>query len=615
MRGRRSNWRERSRDLPLSDVLKSLRYALRLVWQTGRYILLFILVIRALMGILPVVTAWLNREVINQLTSIVTDDLQVDFVTVFVPLITLYGIITLGGRILRAIDSFWDGELGRQLELATERIYYEHIRRLNGLRYFETPEFYDMLQMASRSLRSAPRTATWTLLSTVSTLVTLISFAGVLLVFSPTLALMLVLMNIPELVIALRMRQWRYEMELFNSPKGRKKWYLGHLLSSTEPIKESRLFGLADFFMEQFLALAQEVLGLQRSQATREMRFNMLISILYGIFATVAFLVVVWNVYLRQITIGDIALYVGAITSTQGAMGTLINNFASLHEESLFFKEFSRLSDLKDDIQSPPNPQPVPRLSKMIEFRNVSFAYTTASGEVLSRINLTIPAGKKLALVGINGAGKTTMVKLLTRLYDPTEGQILWDGIDIREFEVAELRQNIGVIFQDFMRYSLTARENIGVGDVTQVTHLPHIQEVASAVQIDEMIEKLPAGYETILSRWLSDKDNGADLSGGQWQKMALARLYMRDAQLLILDEPTAALDAQAEMDVFAHFQEITRDKTAILISHRFSTVRMADMIAVIEDGKIAEYGTHEALIALGGTYAELYTAQAQHYQ
>jgi ATP-binding cassette subfamily B protein len=299
----------------------------------------------------------------------------------------------------------------------------------------------------------------------------------------------------------------------------------------------------------------------------------------------------------------------------QGALGGIVYAFSTLNEHVLFFGCYQQLKALPQPIQVTMSPQPVSRLTSGLELRNLSFRYSESHPWVLRNINLEIPSGQHLALVGLNGAGKTTLVKLLTRLYDPTEGQILWDGIDMREFDPVELRHHLGVIFQDFMHYDFNAQENIGLGDVQFVEDYARVQQAAEKAGIHQTIEGLPQGYNTILSRMFGENGAGMELSGGEWQKIAVARMFMRQADFLILDEPTAALDAQAEYELYNRFVELVRDKTSLIISHRFSTVRMADTIAVVEDGQITEYNTHEELLAQGGTYARLFKMQADPYQ
>ena len=327
-----------------------------------------------------------------------------------------------------------------------------------------------------------------------------------------------------------------------------------------------------------------------------------------------ALVVVVLQAFAGRISLGDVTLYISALASVQRALSGLISSFTDLNENVLFFTHYTDLLALPPLIPIANPTRPVPPLKRGIELRNVSFRYSEQHPYVLKDINLLLPNGKCLALVGLNGAGKTTLVKLLARLYDPSAGQILWDGIDIREFDPKELRQHMGAIFQDFVRYDLSAEENIGLGNIDEINNLPRIQKAAQEVGVHQMIEEMPLGYKTILSRWLVEEGTGVDLSGGQWQKIAIARMFMREADFLILDEPTASLDAQAEYEIYSHFLNLIRGRTSMLISHRFSTVRIADVIAVLEDGKIVECGTHEELVTNGNTYAKLYTMQASQY-
>jgi ATP-binding cassette subfamily B protein len=317
-----------------------------------------------------------------------------------------------------------------------------------------------------------------------------------------------------------------------------------------------------------------------------------------------------------------VTLYTAAVASVQGALSGIVYAFGNIHESALFFSRYTELMALPQPITIPAEPQPAAPLRDALELRGVSFRYSANHPWVLKNVSLTIPAGSCLALVGLNGAGKTTLVKLLTRMYDPTEGQILWDGVDLREFDPAELRGRMGAIFQDFVHYDLTAYENIALGDVSLLPSPTRrwaggeVELAAQKAGIHKAITALPHGYDTVLSRWLAEEGQGADLSGGEWQKLALARLFVREsASLLILDEPTAALDAQAEYDVYSRFVDLVAGRTSLLISHRFSTVRMADAIAVLEDGRIVEYGSHAELIARGETYARLYNMQAERYR
>lgn len=330
--------------------------------------------------------------------------------------------------------------------------------------------------------------------------------------------------------------------------------------------------------------------------------------------STGTFVGVVIQAFTHRLSLGDVTLYSNAVRGMQSALTSIAYAIASLYEHTLFFTTYKQVQMLPQPIPIQNPTRSISRLVHGLEFRQVSFRYSEEHPWVLKNVNLFVPAGQCLAVVGLNGAGKTTLMKLLTRLYDPTEGDILWDGVDIREFDPEVLRDHIGAIFQDFGRYSLTAQQNIGLGAVKYLEDMSRIRQAAERAGIDARLEALPRKYQTMLSREFGKNGEGVELSGGEWQKVAAARLFMREADLLILDEPTAALDAQAEYEIYDHFSQLVNDRTSLLVSHRFSTVRMADIIAVLENGRFIEYGSHDELIHQAGRYAQLYKLQAEQY-
>jgi ATP-binding cassette subfamily B protein len=426
---------------------------------------------------------------------------------------------------------------------------------------------------------------------------------------------LLLLAALPHLFAELKQGHYRFSLMADISPTQRYKFFYGMVLSGRHAAKEVRLFSLGPYFLRRVLGFLQEIHGAERSQQRRELRWQAGLGVVSSLVSSVTLVLVIVAAFAERISMGDITLYIVAIASVQTGLSSLLMALAGMNESALFFTYYNDLMTTSSDISSLPPILPAKPLLAEIELRGVSFRYSEQHPWVLKDVNLKIAASECLALVGLNGAGKTTLVKLLTRLYDPTEGVILWDGVDIRRLNTESLRRRVGVIFQDFMRYDLTVQENIGLGCVEHMDDLSRVKQAANEAGIHEVIEAMPNGYQTPLGFMFTDRGSGMDLSGGQWQKLATARLFMRrDADLLILDEPTAALDAQAEYETYARFADLINGRATLLISHRFSTVRMANRIAVLKNGQITECGSHDELLLLAGTYAKLYAMQAEKY-
>ena len=389
--------------------------------------------------------------------------------------------------------------------------------------------------------------------------------------------------------------------------------YYRILGASKESAKELKLFGLSPFFVKRFTGMADQIYGQNKKLAVRRLWIGTLLSVVSTLGYYAAYAYVIYRTVAGHQSVGTLTFLAGAIAGTSSGMQNIFSAFSSIADQSLFLTDLHEFFSVKPTIRMKPNARPVPNpILRGFEFRNVSFAYPGNSKLVLDRLNLKLAPGERVALIGENGQGKTTIVKLLTRLYDPSDGQILLDGVDLREYDLEGLYRAIGVVYQDFVRYEMSAAENIGIGRIDDWQDMAKLEHAAQKSRADSVIEKLPEGYKQMLGRRF---EGGVDLSGGEWQRIALARAYMRDAQILVLDEPTAALDAKSEHEVFQRFADLTEGKLALFISHRFSTVRMADRILVLEEGRIAEEGDHERLMEMRRRYFGMFELQAANYR
>ncbi|MEJ2504231.1 MAG: ABC transporter ATP-binding protein, partial [Gemmatimonadota bacterium] len=487
----------------------------------------------------------------------------------------------------------------------------EHAATLD-LEHFEDPEFYDHLERARR--QTVGRLALISLLLGMGqSALTLASLMTALLAFNAWLLLLLAAAVLPSFLGETHFAGLSYSLIYRWTPERRQLDYLRYVASSDRTAKEVKLFGLSDHFIDRYAHLADDFYRANRRLAVRRAAVG---AGLVAISTTVyygAYAYLIWETVAGVLTVGSLTFLAGSFQRSRDLIQRILLGSADVFEQSLFIGDLFTFLEMKPRVTSAPDPRPVPDpIREGFVFEDVGFRYPDADRWALRHLDFALRPGERLALVGENGAGKTTLVKLLTRLYDPSEGRILLDGRDLREYDVEELRRTIGVIFQDFVRYDMAARDNIAVGRIEDREDEGRIRDAAGKSLAADVVAKLPRGYDHMLGRRF---DGGADLSGGEWQKVALGRAYMREAQVLILDEPTAALDARAEYQVFERFSELTAGRMAVLISHRFSTVRMADRILVLGDGRVLEDGSHEELVAAGGTYAELFTLQAAGYR
>jgi len=597
------------------NILKTYLQFLKLAWRAYPAGISASLLIEILAGFIPLATAWLAKLLFDMLALSLHPGGNTQFPRGIVPLLLAQASLLIVRQLSASANAYLNAELARRTALSVQTTIYRKINSLTTIEYFEQSHFHSTIQLAVQGARNGPTQAVQLCVSLLRNTITLATFIGILLSLSPALTGLVAVASLPQLFAQTLWGHQRFTLAVESSPKERRASYFGHLLSTTEFSKEIRLFNLGEHFLQAFLRTSREIHEVQRSQQKREIRWQIALDLLNSLVGTGAFIAVVFQAFAGGLSIGDVTLYVGAVASVQSALSSIVSAMGQVNENVLFYKRYTELLSLSTSSSPAHQEQLVPMLTQGIEFRHISFRYSDRHPWIFHDLNLHIPAGQCLALVGLNGAGKTTLVKLLTRLYEPTQGQILWDGIDIQEFEPQELRHRCGVLLQDFVRYGLTAHENIGIGDVERIERQDLVQRAAVTSGADEMISKLPHGYQTSLNRWLDDNGIGVDLSGGEWQKIAMARMFMREADLQILDEPTAALDAQAEYDFYSRALKLIADRTCIIISHRMSTVRMADIIAVLEGGKISEYGTHAKLMATNGRYATLYRLQAQQYR
>jgi ATP-binding cassette subfamily B protein len=597
------SWRERF------TALTHLRPLFKLVWEVSPSLTVASATLRLMRAGLPVLLLYVGKLIIDEVVRLVDiggGDLEYLWILVAIEL-GLALLSDLLGRGVALVESL----LGDLFTNETSVRLMRHAAQLD-LAHFEDADFYDKLERARRQT-----TGRIVLLSQVmgqlQDFVTIVTFAAGLLVMAPWLILLLVIALVPGFLGEAHFNSLSYSLMYAWTPERRELDYLRYIGASDETAKEIKIFGLADFLADRYRSLADGLYEANKKLATRRAAWGSLLAAIGSIGYYAAYAIIVWRTVAGQFSIGDLTFLAGSFARLRSLLEGMLERFTSIAERSLFLKDLFEFFHIRPAIAPPESPVPFPRpIRHGFEFENVGFRYPGTDRWVLRDLSFHLVAGEKLALVGENGAGKTTLVKLLARLYDPTEGRILLDGRDLREFDVNELRRNVGVIFQDFVRYSMSASDNLAVGRIDERSNRPRIEDAAHRSLADEIIERLPSGYDQMVGRRFED---GVDLSGGEWQKVALGRAYMRDAQLLILDEPTAALDARAEYEVFQRFTELTSGKTAVLISHRFSTVRMADRILVLEHGSHLESGTHEELLVLGGRYAELFNLQAAGYR
>lgn len=602
------------------QAIKNIPPVIKLVWETSKSLTFASLLFRILRSVLPVLTLYLGKLIIDEVVHLATLTSKpdgwdawlasglLDHLSVLV--FAEFGLAIFSDVLMRVVGLL-DGLLAAQVTITTSIRIMEHAATLD-LADFENAELQDRIERA-RQQASGGMGVMGMIFGQAQELLTMLTFAAGLAVLAPWLIVVLVVTLIPTFFVEAHFNALNYELNYSRSQQRRELEYIRYTGASVETAKEVRIFGLNPYLINRFRTLAWDAYQAQRALSYRRSWWGGGLAAVGAIGYYTAYGYIIWRTVSGQFTVGDLTFLAGSFRTLRGTVQGLLSGFTQIASQALYLDDLFSFFRIVPSIRSPENAIPVPNpIQTGFVFENVGFKYESSERWAVRHLNFTLHAGEVVALVGENGAGKTTLVKLLARLYDPTEGRVLLDGRDLREYDLDQLRASTGVIFQDFMRYSFSAGDNIAVGRIEAREDAPRIEAAAVRGLADEVIRKLPAGFKQQLGKRFRD---GVDLSGGEWQKIAIARAYMRDAQLLILDEPTAALDARAEFEVFRRFKDLSKEKTAVLISHRFSTVRMADRILVLEQGELEASGTHEELLAQHGRYAELFELQASGYR
>ncbi len=594
-------------------ALRNASNAFKLVWAASKQNALFNFALTPIAALMPAAQAWVGKLIVDKILGVVNAQTGWEAgMREVLPVVLLELVLVLVSAVVSQARLLSNRMLSMQLTTHVNTLIIQKAISLD-LQFFEDPVFYDVLQNARRQSDSAALSIVTSTMQIMQQTITLVSLIALLVRFSPFLALIVFVAAIPSFLSQTQFAEMSYRMIYKRAPEMRLLSYLEMLLTGNESFKEIKLFGLGEPLLERFKMLFVRFFKEDMTIARKRTLAGLGWGVLYSLVYYGSYVWVIYRTIIQAVTLGDMTMFLSIFRQSQNSISSLLDNFNSIYENNLYLDNLLNYLKITPALSNPTEGVAAPiTIKEGIEFRNVSFKYPGSDAFVLKDINLFIPPGESIALVGLNGAGKTTLVKLLTRLYDPTEGAILLDGRDLREYDLNSLYQRFGVIFQDYARYQFSMRENIGFGQIDEVDNLEKVREAAQRGGADMVVEELPDGYETILGRrW----EKGQELSGGQWQKIALARAFMRDAEVMILDEPTFALDAEAEYEIFKRFRELMHGRIAVLISHRFSTLRMADRIVVLSEGRVLEVGSHAELMQSGGLYAHLFNLQAEGYR
>jgi ATP-binding cassette subfamily B protein len=596
----------------LKKSLLKLKQAIQFVlqaapgWATAQVCLVFI------QGILPLGLLYLTKLIVDTIAASLTLTDKSEVLAQVNILLILAVAVMLLTIVCNALADLVNTALSdRVTDYMLGMLYAKSIEI--DLEYYETSQYQDTLQRAQKEAPFRPRQILSHLTQVAESTVSLIAMVGLLLSLHWGVAGVLFVGAIPAMLVRVKYTGLMYHWERQRTSMERQAWYRGVLITGEYSAKEIRLFNLGHHFLKQFKEIRHKIFREKLAIKIKNSTANLLAQSVAGIFIFAVYGFIIYQTIEGDLQLGDLVLYHQALQRGQNALKTIVANLGSLYEDNLFLTNLFEFLELKPKVVETASPKPIPpKIKTGIAFNNVSFQYADTNRQALKDINLTIKPGETIALVGENGSGKTTLIKLLCRLYDPTSGNITLDGIDLRHFSIADLRHQIGVIFQDYAKYHLSARDNIWFGNINLAPNDSKITQAACYSGADAVIQTLPQGYNTILGKWF---ERGEELSIGQWQKIALARAFTRDSQIIVLDEPTSAMDPKAEYEVFQQFRHLIGERAGILISHRLSTVKMADCIYVMDKGAIAESGTHEELMELRGVYAHLFETQAKSYR